>query len=328
MATGNEELEQFKTQINLCEYAASLGFIIDRKQSSQRNAVMRHANGDKIAVVRRSAGHWVYTNTHGSDSGSIVDFVQTQKSFSIGQVRKELRPWVNGAGPSKTTRKPELSEGYKLLPATQYLTKVADNWMLAKVPRSTDPYLRLRGISKAVLEAPVLLDRIRIDERRNTIFPHWNVAGDLCGYEIKNKSFTGFSPAGEKGLWCSRPRMDDRIMVVCESAIDALSVATLFGTQSKRFFSTAGQCSPQQIKCLVSAVQNMPNKVTVWLALDNDDGGKRLASHIRQELEGHIQNNHIIDKLPGGIGTDWNDELRARLKSSNGLSFPNATAHL
>ncbi len=320
MATGSDELEQFKTQINLCDYAESLGFTFDRKQSSKRNAVMRHASGAKIAILKRSTGHWVYINTHGSDSGSIVDFVQAQKSLSIGKVRKELRPWISGTV-SLRSREPELKEAYSLEPADQDLAQVADSWMRAKLRRSTDRYLRSRGIPEAVLNDPIFLDRIRVDDRNNTIFPHWNAASDLCGFEIKNDSFTGFSPGGEKGLWCSRPRMVDRVMVICETAIDSLSVATLFGTEAKRFFSTAGQCSPHQIDCLASAAENMPDNSSIWLAVDNDDGGKRLASLIRKELEAKTANISIVDKIPEQIGSDWNDVVRARLTTSNIPSF-------
>jgi hypothetical protein len=41
---------------------------------------------------------------------------------------------------------------------------------------------------------------IRIDVRGNAVFPHIDRDG-VCGYEIKNRNFTGFAPGGEKGLW-------------------------------------------------------------------------------------------------------------------------------
>jgi hypothetical protein len=34
-------------------------------------------------------------------------------------------------------------------------------------------------------------------------FPHFDQLG-LCGYELKNRNFTGFAPGGEKGLWSSQ----------------------------------------------------------------------------------------------------------------------------
>lgn len=320
MATGDDELEQFKTQINLCEYAASIGFETDRKQSSKRNAVMRNSQGDKIAIVRRSTGHWVYINTHGQDSGSIIDFVQAQKSLSIGQVRKELRPWISGKVSSRISFTDEREE-FKILPIDRDLSKVNEHWRQTRSLQADDQYLPKRGISNAVLEDPIFADRIRVDHRSNMIFPHWNVRGEFCGFEIKNQGFTGFSPSGEKGLWCSRPQPNDQIMVISESAIDALSMATLFGISNKRFFSTGGQCSLQQLACLKSAINNMPIPPVIWLAMDNDDGGKRLVDGIRAGLESVSTSFHqMVDKRPEIQGSDWNDILRNQQQKQLAIS--------
>ena len=44
------ELDEFKSSINLSEYAASLGYLMDRRASSRNSVVMRHGNGDKIVI--------------------------------------------------------------------------------------------------------------------------------------------------------------------------------------------------------------------------------------------------------------------------------------
>lgn len=41
------ELEYFKTAINLTEYAAGQGYLLDRRASSRNSVVMRHPGGDK-----------------------------------------------------------------------------------------------------------------------------------------------------------------------------------------------------------------------------------------------------------------------------------------
>ena len=181
MATGNEELEEFKTQINLCEYAASEGFVLDRKLSSKSSAVMRHPNGDKIIVARRPNGHWTYFNVHGSDSGTVICFVGARKSLSLGQIRRELRPWVGRASnadrPSSPQHVPEL------VPAAPDLVKVHRSWARTRPITSIDRYLPSRGIPRSILEDPVFGDQIRIDERQNCVFPHRDENGELCGFE-------------------------------------------------------------------------------------------------------------------------------------------------
>jgi hypothetical protein len=50
------ELESFKTSIDLRAYAASQGYVLNRKESWRGSAVMRHADGDKI-IIKRDADH-------------------------------------------------------------------------------------------------------------------------------------------------------------------------------------------------------------------------------------------------------------------------------
>ncbi len=206
---------------------------------------------------------------------------------------------------------------HDLTPSSQNLHQVSQTWARSRSIIPTDSYLISRGISRLIIDDPIFVDRVRIDERQNCIFPHWNKSGSLCGCEIKNKRFTGFSPGGEKGLWCSRPRSTDKIMVVCESAIDALSVATIFRTDNKRFFSTAGTCSPSQIASLVSAANRMPSGSSIWLAFDNDEGGRTMATELREELQGVKDDLNVFNKLPDRLGQDWNDALQENASNQN-----------
>ena len=47
-----DELERFKTAINLTEYAASQGYQLDKRASSRNSVVMRHPAGDKVVIAR------------------------------------------------------------------------------------------------------------------------------------------------------------------------------------------------------------------------------------------------------------------------------------
>ena len=88
-----EELEDFKSRINLSEYAAACGYRLDRKASSRNSAVMVRSPGDKIIIALGTDRHWIYFAVgEDRDSGSIVDFVQNRQGGNLGDVRKELRP--------------------------------------------------------------------------------------------------------------------------------------------------------------------------------------------------------------------------------------------
>jgi hypothetical protein len=93
-----DELEDFKTNINLTEYAAGQGYVLDKKASSKNSAVLRKPDGDKIIIARRQNQHWIYFSVRDdSDNGSIIDFVQKRKGLKLGRVRQELRRWVGGS---------------------------------------------------------------------------------------------------------------------------------------------------------------------------------------------------------------------------------------
>jgi len=305
MNSRSDELDAMK-RIDLCQYAASRGFVLDRRQSSRHSAVMRHANGDKLIVARSKSGHYVYFNAKGSDNGSIIDLIQARDRVSLGEVRKLLRPWLSG-GSIARSELPVLP--MELQPSEHDAARVLGAWMKARPIGQTHEYLeKERGIPREILTHPKFHNRIRIDDRGNAVFPHFNQSG-LCGFELKNRGFTGFSPGGVKGLACSRPEEGDRDMVICETTIDMLSLAALEGTEGRRFFSTAGQISPLQAECLRSAVAQMPENGTIILAFDCDDGGQELSRRVSESISGITQ--QIVAHSPNKVGLDWNDVLMA-----------------
>src|SRR5215469_17197064 len=88
------ELDAFKREIDLRQFAASFGYEMDRRESWRGSTVLRRG-GDKIVVKRNRDGHYVYFSVRDdSDHGTIIDFVQHRLRLSLGDLRKELRPWI------------------------------------------------------------------------------------------------------------------------------------------------------------------------------------------------------------------------------------------
>ena len=311
------ELEEFKSRIDLRDFAISEGFEYVRRQSSKNSSVLKHPNGDKIVVARMPWKHYVYFNVHASspdDSGSIIDFVQTRKRCSLGEVRKTLRAWSGVASVGRSENESPLLPA--LEPSSQDAARVFANWTKARMVKDAANYLtNQRGIPHSLICDPKFAGRIRVDIRQNILFGHYNASG-LCGYEVKNRGFTGFSPGGTKGLMFSSPDQDDHTMVICETGVDLLSVAAIEGIDGRRFFSMAGQPSPAQIGLLQSAAEKMPTpKPTALLALDNDDAGIRMSKVIRSALAPHC--SEIRTHFPPGNGQDWNDVLQCLRKSAS-----------
>ena len=93
MSGDDQELEAFKTLIDLRVFAADQGYALDKRESWRGSSVMRNGGGDKIVVKRDHDGHYVYFSVRDDrDNGSIIDFVQNRRRSSLGQVRQALRP--------------------------------------------------------------------------------------------------------------------------------------------------------------------------------------------------------------------------------------------
>ena len=229
----DSELEDFKSKIDLREYAAGQGYTLDRQESWRGSAVMRNG-GDKVVIKLNSNGHYIYfSGRNERDNGTIVDFVQFRKRLSLGEVRKELRPWI-GRAPTSLPRFAKLEKTGK------DRLRVETEYRRMKEARR-HPYLEQeRAIPAGLLQSERFDGMVRIDMHGNAVFPHLDQLG-LCGYELKNRNFTGFAPGGEKGLWSSHEKDGDGKLVLAESAIDALSHAVLFPDEGARYKSMAAR---------------------------------------------------------------------------------------
>ncbi len=298
-----EELEEFKSFIDLREYAVWRGYALDRQTSSRSYAVLEHPNGDKIFVGKDHDGDWIYFSVRDdADHGSVIDFVQRRDGGNLGEVRKELHAFFGAEG------SPALLPTAPVKPVTKDLLRVRARFEAMTPINGRHAYLEeVRKIPASVLSLPRFSDRIRIDSHDNAIFPHWNSMG-ISGYEMKNENFTGFSPGGEKGVWSSRRELGDSALVIAETAIDALSHFALMHPEATRYASIAGTLNPIQPELLRRVAKKLPSGGRVILATDNDEGGDRLALGIREALASLLV--QIVEERPSKRGQNWNDVLR------------------
>jgi hypothetical protein len=310
------ELDDFKTHINLTEYAAGQGYALDRKESSRNSAVMRHADGDKVIVARDTDAHWIYFSVRDEgDNGSIIDFVQNRLRCSLGRVRQELRGW-SGLPVSRRPQPSLFTED--LEPVTKDRARVLMDLARSRVLGYHRYLEEGRGIPRRLLQSPRFAGKLKVDGRANAVFPHADQDGP-CGYELKNRTFTGFSKGGDKGLWFSACHQGDRTLVIAESGVDALSYAALHPDPGARYASTGGSLNPNQPALIRSAIEKLGQGKSgsfssrVVIATDNDEGGRALADTLEAlSAETGRADLTVIRHLPEGDGQDWNDVLRRR----------------
>ena len=303
--TDSDELDNFKSNIDLRAFAGTCGYCLDAKESWRGSAVMRHASGDKIVITRDvDDGHYIYFSVRDNqDQGSIIDFVQHRRRASLGEVRQELRRYLGQAGTSFRPPLPELAKTTK--------DRQAIELAYGRMPDiRRHPYLSERAIPEELLLSDRFAARIRSDSKGNVVFPHYDEVG-LRGYELKNRGFKGFSTGGSKGLWITDTRPDDRSIIFCESAIDCLSHAVLFPDLHARYASLGGQVSAAQRGLIRAAIAGMPSSAEVVAAMDADEPGRQLARTVRSCFVLAARDDlQFRDHSPSAY-KDWNDVLRA-----------------
>ena len=300
------ELEAFKREIDMRQFAVSLGYEMDRPESWRGSTVLRSGD-DKIVVKRNGNGHYVFFSVRDDrDHGTVIDFLQRRENLSLGAVRQILRPWIGRLA---------IPQFPKLEPTSPDRMRVESEYRrMANALRH--PYLEhKRRLPAGLLSSPRFAGRVRIDCRGNAVFPHFDIAG-LCGYEIKNQEFTGFSAGGKKGLWFSHTGSSDRRLVLAESAIDALSHAALFpdAEDRTRYASLGGKPNAKQPGLVQSTIAKLPEGAEIVAAFDADEAGRMLVKVVRlavASVAGKTRRNlNFLVHLPAQEGEDWNQVLQ------------------
>lgn len=294
---GDFELEQFK-RLNLGELAASYGYALDRRESSKSSLVMRHADGDKIIIATGEDGHGIFFSVKADASGSVIDFVIHRQGGNLGHARQTLRKYSLISFPTAhhfSIPKPR--------PTTHDRAALLAQWHRFQ-PYRPD-YLENRGLKKTTIAA--FADRIRTDERGNTVFRHDDLSG-LSGWEIKNKGFTGFAKGGKKAFFACKvayPSGEEiKRLVVAESGLDGMSYFQYDPTPAL-VLSFGGGLSPDQSE-LLRYVLSKYEAFEIVTATDNDQQGDAYAALIQ------VQRPDAMRAKPPN-GKDWNEMINLNL---------------
>lgn len=300
----NVELERFKTEIDLARWLESQGWQKDFHTSCRSSAVLRKDN-DKI-VVSKQRGNFVYKNVKSSgDQGSIIDFIQHRKKLNLGQIRKILRPVLQGDfKPLHDWKAPKYA-----------VDQAQDKWLRGDAVFDYK-YLNSRGIKKETVQKYDYA--IRQDPQRNLMFLHYSTGmGGYTGYEKKAVDGTGsFAAGGAKSFFPLKLKNNFTKIVITESAIDALSYAQIDDCrEDTAYISLAGNPSEMQLKELYKLCSKKQIE-TVILAHDNDEKGDeqaQICNDVLQDLQdsGDLK---IVRKAPQ-YGKDWNEQLEIQIKA-------------
>ncbi|UOQ75266.1 DUF3991 domain-containing protein [Hymenobacter cellulosilyticus] len=215
------ELDRFKRDIDLVDYAQRQGYTIEKE--SRRGDWHHLVKDDEHVIVTRKGDHQVYLNTGDDrDAGSIIDFAKTRggdgHGLNLGQVRQQLREYLDGApAPARVYATPPDAARLSSLPVgdpeqarqaeEERRTRLISEVLGVKKEFTDRSYLHGRGITDATLDNPAFQGRIftaQQNEHKNTAFPLYNEHG-LASVEQKNEHYKSLLPLPKNGIWVSHP---------------------------------------------------------------------------------------------------------------------------
>jgi Toprim-like/Protein of unknown function (DUF3991) len=296
----DNELEDFKTNIDLVDYARQNGFPdIDKKKSCSSSTVLR-GSSDKILVWRQdSNGPWFFKNIHDTNhKGTIIDFVQMTTNCNLGDVRKLLRNWSG----SSYIEHDDLQFHNPVYTGPDY-EKVKEDFSRCSPLGRQHPFFTKRNILRSTFSSVRFSNSLWIDEYNNVVFPHKNEIG-ITGFEKRNVKFNGFTKDGKRSIWFSKSNVTDKRLFFCESGLDCLSHYQIHNDGRTQYFSLGGELSDDQLNLLGKVFKKNKGK-DFCLGFDNDFNGKKYIKKIRTQFPEY----NFYDCLPEIEGKDWTDLL-------------------
>ena len=303
------KLDEIK-QHNLARFAQEFyGFTLTAKATA-RNPVLE-CGADNIVIKHQHDGSYTFFSPSSNVKGSIVDFVMWRENCNVKQAVAIASEKITGfAADVSAGRKEPVKE---VKPVKEFDREKLASLQVAKF----NYYLKGRGIDN--IDHGRFAGQVMYDpEYKNAIFPHKNQDGEIIGYSIKNSKFNGFSPGGQKSLWRSNQFKNDKQLVVCEAAIDALSYAKLQNNKHPedffhtRFISTEGAYDPAVLELIKNEIKAMGANVKVIGAFDNDKKGWEFSEEVKKLCD-ELKTNYVQD-FPRVKGYDWNDVLQKFLE--------------
>lgn len=320
-----DEITRFKTEVDLCAVATTLGFAEDRAASSRNHRVMRHQDGTKLIIGVSKAGHWAFS-TNAGKAGTVIDLLQWRLGLGVAGCREHLRPWVG-----EPATRPKVDEHLyaprpKPAPAPADRMKAISEWERANVTTRSVFLERTRGISPQTLANDRFRDTFRVDERQNAVFPYRDGAGAIVGTERRNRavpgsdrSFKVYTAGAGPGIWTSCGTTADKRLVVVESPIDAMSHWQMLPAEEQAVTRYAAIRSGFREEDFEAIIRAMPAGAEVVAACDPDAAGAAYTSKIMAAAErgGRKCRNEAPECC------DWNELLRRPAPAPTKRSRPN-----
>lgn len=297
MPVQDEELAELRAQVDCRAVLEKAGWELDGQEST-RNAPKYRQGAGRIVIVTHEGRGWFDPLSEGR--GDVLALAQHLWGGNLGHARKALRPLagiVPKLMPMRQTAPVVPIDAERLWTEAHTLKPGSQGWRYLTETRGLPSISVDRAVQVGVLREGIC----------GTVWAmHQGAHGRITGWEMRGPRYKGFSKGGGKTLfWLGHPPVADRV-VVTESAIDAMSLATIEDWPDGTLYtSTGGGYGPETGAALQAM---LPRNARLVAATDQGTGGELLASRLHELA------------TAGGTGfgrlrpeaDDWNEQLRRR----------------
>jgi hypothetical protein len=309
MSRQNDDIEQLKASVSCALVLERLqpDWRLDAAQSTRRNLKFRRGPGKILIVNHDGRGWWDPLSAAKGDVFSLAQYLDPSLDFPASyRVLSELV----GLTPTLPSMLPVKRLALSPIPIAcrwerrSHLSCGSSSWRYL---------IDTRGLPALILRSASVADVVREGPRGSAWFAHRDAAGRLTGIEMRGPDWRKFSAGGEKTLFrlsvgvAVPPRV-----VVCESAIDALSLAALEGPRPDTLYTaTAGGMGPATMAALhhILAALAGERSATIVAATDADGAGRHHAARLEElAVKARVR---FAEILPSGGLNDWNDAIRS-----------------
>jgi len=271
MTADSDELVELRTRVDCRAVLEAASWELDARESTRHAAKYRHGAGRIVIVTHEGRGWFDPLNDR---RGDVLALAQHIWGGSLGHARKALRP-LAGITPKLLPMRRDgdvaTLDGDRLWNEASRLRPGSQGWTYLTETRR----LPVESITRA-LQVEALREGIY-----GTVWAmHQAAAGVVTGWEMRGPKYKGFSKGGTKTLfWLGHPSVAERL-VVTESAIDALSLASLERWPDGTLYaSTGGGYGPETGNALRGL---LPGHGELVAATDQGTGGELLAGRLHE----------------------------------------------
>ncbi|TPG45989.1 DUF3991 domain-containing protein [Roseomonas nepalensis] len=314
------ELESFKREICCTRVLEQHGYIRDVGESTDASAKYRKA--DDIVVVQLADGHgtgWMSVRGDGGRGGRCGDVISLWQDLtgdSLGRARVALRRWTGGGAAVNRIRRPASPPRLRPTPTA------FDRGVWGRQARLCEGSLgwayltEARGLNEALIKRAI--ERLREGPYGTVWFLHADprTPGVPTGWERRGPSFDGYAKGGGKALFFPWQSLGAGRLVLCESAIDALSYAQVDGCRGDTLYASHAGAIAEETWGILT---DLASGLDLVLASDRDVAGDNFVASLSERL-GSIARSITEDRVPPYAGfKDWNEFVKnQRLQQMHG----------